>query len=211
NELWESMNNYYLFISGYPVDVYKTRGLFDFTSNVINHCSIVRGKIENTLMQDVAWRFIQLGMHLERANQVIRILLSKIKDINNLQSLKLGDSLELQQWNILLDCLEAKDMCRKYYNSLPNRIITLEFLLLNPEFPRSVTYNLTNVHELLKDISLQKQFNKTSLEYKVGKDINLFRYLEVEEVEEQLISFLEETLQKIHLFGNLIVKEYFTY
>jgi uncharacterized alpha-E superfamily protein len=185
--------------------------LFDFTSHVINHCSIVRGKIQNTLMQDVAWRFIQLGMHLERANQVIRILLSKIKDINTLQSLKLGDSLELQQWNILLDCLEAKDMCRKYYNALPNRINTLEFLLLNPEFPRSVTFNLTHVHELLKAISQKKEFNKTSLEYKVGKDINLFRYLEIEEVEVNVISFLEETLHKIHLFGNLIVKEYFTY
>jgi uncharacterized alpha-E superfamily protein len=209
NELWEAMNNYYLFISGYPVDVYKTRGLYDFTTNVITHCSIVRGKIENTLMQDVAWRFIQLGMHLERATQVTRILLSKIRDINMLNNLKLGDSLELQQWNILLDCLEAKDMCRKLYNALPNRLNTLDFLLLNPEFPRSVSFNLTNMHELLKDISLKKQFNKTSLEYKVGKDINHFKYLEIDEVYVNIVPFLEETLQKIHSFGNLIVKEYF--
>ncbi len=211
NELWEAMNNYYLFISGYPVDVYKTRGLYDFTSNVITHCSIVRGKIENTLMHDVAWRFIRLGMFLERATQVVRILLSKVKDIQTLIDFKLGDSLELQQWNILLDCLEAKDMCRKFYNALPNRANTLEFLLLNPEFPRSVTFNLTRTHEMLIDISQKKQFNKTSLEYKVGKDINHFRYLEVEEVDVNVISFLEETLQKIHSFSELIINEYFIY
>jgi uncharacterized alpha-E superfamily protein len=209
NELWEAMNNYYLFISGYPADVYKTRGLYDFTTNVITHCSIVRGKIENTLMQDVAWRFIQLGMHLERATQVTRILLSKIRDINMLNDLKLGDSLELQQWNILLDCVEAKDMCRKYYNALPNRLNTLEFLLLNPEFPRSVTFNLTNVLELLKDISPKKQSSKTSLEYKVGKHINHFKYLEINEVDVSIMPFLEETLQNIRYFGTLIAKEYF--
>ncbi len=211
NELWEAMNNYYLFVAGYPVDVYKTKGLYDFTTNVITNCTIVRGKIENTLMQDVTWRFIHLGINLERATQVIRILLSKIKDINALNDYKLGDSLELQQWNILLDCLEAKDMCRKFYNALPNRLNTLEFLLLNPEFPRSVSFNLTLVHELLKAISQKKQFSKTSLEYKVGKDINHFRYLEVEEADVNIISFLEETLLKINLFANLIVEEYFTY
>lgn len=211
NELWEAMNNYYLFVYEYPVDVYKTKGLHDFTTNVIRHCSLVRGKIESTLMHDVAWRFIQLGMHLERATQVIRILHSKMKDIQTLSELKLGDTLELQQWNILLDCLEAKDMCRKFYNALPNRMNTLEFLLLNPEFPRSVTFNLTNAHELLKAISPKKEFNKFSLEYKVGKDINHFKYLEVEEVEGNIIPFLEETLQKIHLICNLIVDEYFNY
>jgi uncharacterized alpha-E superfamily protein len=210
-ELWEEMNNYYLFVSGYPVDVYKTKGLFDFTSNVIKHCSIVRGKIQDTLMHDASWSFIQLGMHLERSIQVIRILMSKIKDIQTLNDFKLGGSLELQQWNILLDCLEAKDMYRKFYNALPNRLNTLEFLLLNPEFPRSVSFNLTNAHEMLEKISLKKQFNKTSLEYRVGKDINHFRYLEAEEVEGNVIPFLEDTLQKIHLICDLIVDEYFIY
>lgn len=210
-ELWESMNNYYLFVSGYPVDVYKTRGLYDFTSNVFNHCSIVRGKIQNTLMQDVGWCFIQMGMHLESAIQVVRILLSKIKDIETFKDYKLGNSMELQQWNILLDCLEAKDMCRKQYNALPNRLNTLEFLILNPEFPRSVTYHLTHAHDLLKKISQNKQFSKASMEFKVGKVISHLQYLEVEEVDENLIPFLDDTLQKIHLICDIIIDEYFTY
>lgn len=209
-EVWEAINNYYLFVSGFPVDVYKTRGLNDFTSNVINHCSIVRGKIHHTLMHDAAWRFIQIGMHLERATQVVRILISKITDIQTLNNLKLGGSLELQQWNILLDCLEAKDMCRKFYNVLPNRQNTLEFLLLNPEFPRSVSFNLTFAHELLEQISQMKQFSKDSLEFRVGKDINHFRYLEIQEVDENVIPFLEDTLGKIHEICDLIIDEYFT-
>jgi len=208
-EVWEAINNYYLFVSGYPVDVYKTKGLYDFTSNVINHCSIVRGKIQYTLMHDVAWRFIQIGMHLERAAQTIRILISKITDIQTLSNFKLGEPLELQQWNILLDCLEAKDMCRKYYNALPNRLNTLEFLLLNPEFPRSVSFNLTNAHVQLEKVSQMKEFSKTSLEFKVGKDINHFRYLEIEDVNDNVIPFLEETLQKIHVICDLIIDEYF--
>lgn len=210
-ELWEAMNNYYLFVSGYPVDVYTTRGLHDFTSGVISHCSIVRGKIQHALMHDQAWCFIQLGMHLERATQVIRILKSKIIDIETFNHFKLGDSLELQQWNTLLDCLEAKDMCRKHYNELPNRLNTLEFLLLNPELPSSVIFNLTTAHKLLKNISRTKQFNKATMEFKVGKVINHFRYLEVEEVNDNLVPFLEDTLQKINIICNLVIDEYFTY
>lgn len=210
-ELWEAINNYYIFISNYPVDVYKTRGLNDFTYNVINHCSIVGGKIQNTMMRDTAWRFIQLGMHIERAVQVVRILRSKIIDIQMLNQFKLGNSLELQQWNILLDCFEGKDTCRKFYNALPNRVNTIEFLLLNPDFPRSVSHNLSYAHQLLEKLSLQKQYDKLSLEFRVGKDINHFRYLEVEDVNDDIIPFLDDTLSKINLICNLIVEEYFVY
>jgi uncharacterized alpha-E superfamily protein len=210
-ELWEAINNYYLFVSGYPVDVYKTRGLHDFTSHVINHCSIVHGKIHNTIMHDAAWHFIQIGMHIERATQVLRILISKITDIFELGQFKLGKTLESQQWNILLDCVEAKDMCRKYYNALPNRSHTLEFLLLNPVFPRSVLYNLTQAHCYLEKLNLMKEYGQDSLEFKVGKIINHFRYLEINELNGNVISFLEETLQKNHLICDLIVDEYFIY
>ena len=64
---------------------------------------------------------------------------------------------------------------------------------------------------MLQKISLKKDFSKTSLEYRVGKDINHFRYLEVEEVNDNVIPFLEDTLQKIHLICDLIVDEYFNY
>jgi len=210
-EVWEAINNYYLFVSSYPVDVYKTRGLHDFTFNALNHNDIVKGKIYQTLLNDVAFHFLQLGIHIERATQVVRIIISKIKDIEFLDNLKLGSSLELQQWNILLDCIEAKDMCRKHYNSLPNKQNTLEFLLFINVFPRSVVYNLNHAFEHLKMINSSKPEKRGEINYKVGKIINQFQYKEVADLDDNVIPFLEETLDSIYQINNLIKEEYFSY
>lgn len=210
-EVWEAFNKYHLFVSGYPSDVYKTRGLDDFTTNTINHCAIVKGTIHQTLVRNEAFHFLQIGKHVERAIQIIRIMLSKMTDIKELDKLKLGSSLELQQWNIILDCLEAKDMCRKYYNSLPNKHNTVDFLLFTPDFPFSVAYNLDYVYYHLQKINRVKDEKRGSLEFKVGKIINSFHYFEMDDFKENIPDFLEQTLDKIYFICTEIHNEYFKY
>jgi uncharacterized alpha-E superfamily protein len=208
-EVWEACNRYYIFVSGYPVDVYKTKGLDDFTTNAINHCAIVKGKIHQTLLRNEAFHFLQIGKHAERAVQIMRILISKMKDINELNKWKLGKSLELQQWNIILDCLEAKDMFRKHYNALPNKHNTLEFLLFTPNFPFSVSYNLEYVYKHLQLINKMKEEKQGSLEFKVGKIMNEFRYTQVDDFVEDVDGFMQHTLNNIYLICNEIHNEYF--
>ncbi len=99
-ELWEAMNNFYHFVSNYPIDVYKTRGLADFTQNVFRYCSTVRGKIQYTLLYNTSWLFIQLGLHLESAAQIVRILISKVNDINEIGKLAIGDSVMEQECDV---------------------------------------------------------------------------------------------------------------
>jgi uncharacterized alpha-E superfamily protein len=208
-EVWEACNKYYIFASNYPVDVYKTKGLDDFTTNAINHCAIVKGKIHQTLLRNEVFHFIQIGKHAERAIQIMRILISKMKDINELNKLKLGSSLELQQWNIVLDCLEAKDMFRKHNNALPSKQSTLDFLLFTPNFPFSVAYNLGYVYKHLQLINKMKEEKQGSLEFKVGKIINEFSYTEVNDFIDDVDVFLEQTLNKIYLICDEIHNEYF--
>jgi uncharacterized alpha-E superfamily protein len=210
-EVWEAFNKYYIFVSGYPVNVYKTKGLDNFTTNTINHCAMVKGKIHQTLMRNETFHFLQIGKHIERAIQILRIMISKMEDINELHKLKLGSSLELQQWNIILDCLEAKDMCRKHYHSLPNKHNTVEFLLFTPNFPFSVAYNLGFVYKHLQLINPEKEEKPGSLEFKAGKIINDFRYQEVEKFKDNIPLFLQQTLDNIYLICNEIHNEYFKY
>jgi uncharacterized alpha-E superfamily protein len=210
-EVWEAFNRYYLFVSDYPVSVYKTKGLDNFTTGSINHCAIVKGKIHQTLLRNETFHFLQIGKHIERAIQILRIMLSKMEDINEVNKLKIASSLELQQWNIILDCLEAKDMCRKHYHSLPNKHNTVDFLLFTPNFPFSVAYNLGFVYKHLQLINKAKDEKPGSLEFKVGKIINDFRYTEIENFKDDIPGFLQETLDKIYLICNEIHNEYFKY
>ncbi len=208
-ELWEAMNNFYHFVANYPIDIYKTRGLDDFTQNVFKNCSTVRGKIQYTLLYNMSWLFIQLGIHLESAAQVVRILISKINDIGEVSKLKIGNAVMQQEWDVLLDCVEAKDMCNKYYTSLPNRENTIDFLLFNPFFPRSVINKLNQTMETLKKISPERMGTKNSISFKVAKIATPFFYLDVNEIDDNLTEFLEDLLSKIYLISDLIANEYF--
>ncbi len=209
SELWESINNFYHFVSTYPVDTYKTRGLSDFTNHVIQHCSIVRGRIQNTLMHDVGWLFIQLGIQVESASQIVRIMISKIANIEEVNRMKLGRYIQEHQWEVLLDCLEAMDMCKKYYTTLPNRTRTIEFLLFNPDFPRSVHSRLGLILRYLQRINKTGSKHDRSIDFRVGKLISPYQYLEVHEIDDNLPAFLEELLSKIYQISDLIVDEFF--
>jgi uncharacterized alpha-E superfamily protein len=209
SELWEAINNYYLFVAQYPIDQYKTHGLSDFVNNVTQHCSNVRGKIQQTLLHDVGWMFIQLGIQVESASQIVRTMISKITDIEEIKKLKLGRSMNEQQWDVMLDCLEAKDMCKKYYTSIPNKKNTIEFLLFNPDFPRSVQSRLQLILKYLERIDRKKHRSPKNIDFKVAKLIANFQYLEVNEIEQNLAGFLEDLLAKIYLISDLIVDEYF--
>ena len=209
SELWESINNFYHFVSTYPVDTYKTRGLSDFTNHVIQHCSIVRGRVQNTLMHDVGWLFIQLGIQVESASQIVRIMISKIASIEEVNRMKLGRYIQEHQWEVLLDCLEAMDMCKKYYTTLPNRTRTIEFLLFNPDFPRSVHSRLGLILRYLQRINKTGSKYDRSIDFRVGKLISPYQYLEVHEIDDNLPAFLEELLSRIYQISDFIVDEFF--
>ena len=205
SELWESINNLYHFVANYPVDVYKTRGLSDFTNNVLQHCSNVRGRIEHTLLHDVGWKFIQLGLQIESASQIVRIMISKLNDIEANRKLKIGRSI----YPILLDCIEAKDMCIKYYTTSPNRNNTIEFLLFNPDFPRSVLSCLNRALKYLQEINTKKGKREKHIDFRIAKIIIPFQYMEVKELDNNLPEFLEKLLSKIYLTSDMIVEEFF--
>ncbi len=208
-ELWEAINNYYLYVAQYPVDVYKTHGLSDFTNYVTQNCSIVRGKIQHTLLHDLGWLFIQLGIQVESASQIVRIMISKMNDIEEINKLKLGQAMYEQQWDVLLDCLEAKDMCKKYYTKIPNRENTLEFVLFNPDFPRSVQSRLSLILKYLQKIDHKQTKGSKNILYKIGKIVTPYQFMEVEEIDSNLPEFLEDLLSKIYLISDLIVDEFF--
>ncbi|UBM58159.1 alpha-E domain-containing protein [Marinilongibacter aquaticus] len=210
SELWDAINNYYHFVSNYPIEVYKTRGLFDFTTGVMQYFSNVRGRIMYSLLKDVSWQFIQMGMHIERSVQTARILISKLTDIERIEQLKIGGPVKAQQWNVLLDCLEAKDMCRRFYASVPDRNTTLDFLLFNPYFPKSVVNNLNELRASLNSIENKLMAERNSLAFKVGKVIGPLEYMGVEDIKDGTIQFLEETLKKIYTVSEMIETEYFS-
>ncbi len=210
-ELWQIVNKFYRFIFDYSEDYYKTKGLYDFTQTTIENCAIIKHNIQNTLLHDEVWAFINMGIHLERAVQINRMILSKLNDLASMEETDSEGSIQAYQLSTLLKSAEGMDMYRKIYKSSPTLANTLEFLTLNLVFPRSISYNVSALQDFLWEIRPYKEIRKNSIEWNVGRMKEYLTYTTAEEVEKKPIEFLEKTLDYIYNLNNLLSKEYLSY
>lgn len=207
-ELWEVINQYYLFARKYDADFFTTRGLYDFTVKSTKHCAIVRSYLDHTVVHDAIWMFIKLGIRLERVIQIIRILRSKLVDIEALSENGINQPLKQYQWTTTLKVLEAFDMHRRVYRKTPNQQSTFEFLVTNPIFPRSIAYNLRKVDELVTKLCTQYEADSI-LKFKAGKLAHHFKFLEYDEIKRELPRFLDESLDKVYALHDRIGQTFF--
>ena len=211
SELWESINKFYHFVNSVSKSDLERQGVFSFTEKIMENCYIVNGNIDNTLLHNEVWSLIHLGIHIERASQITRILISKVEDITKSENLKLSKAVENYQGITLLKSTEAFDMSRTYYKAVPNLKDTLEFLLLNRDFPRSISFNINEIRKCLSKISQMKSFDTDTLEFYVGKICSAYNYTTIQEIEVDPINFLRDTLNKIYNIGDKLEKEYLTF
>mgnify|MGYP000159197187 CR=1 FL=1 len=210
-ELFNIVNKFYRFTHDYPEEYYKTRGLYDFTQTNIENCAIIKHNIQNTLLHDEIWAFINMGLHLERAAQICRIIISKLENYYKLEEMKASATIMSYQLGVLLRSCEGLDMYRRTYKTSPVLNNTLEFLVLNPDFPRSILYNITKFQEYLAEIWPYKQIRKNSIEWKIGRIKEYLTYSTVEDFEKKPIEFVEKTLDYLYNLTNMLSKEYLSY
>lgn len=207
-ELWESINAFYLEANSQDPDFFVTHGLYDFTVGVGGHCAIIRSRVDDTLLQDEAWVLLKLGIHLERVVQVLRILNSKLYDIDVMTDHGANRALRQYQGTVILKILEGFDMHRKAYNQLLTPKTMVEFLIGHPHFSRSVTYNMNAVRVLLERLDNDAPTRNPVL-FKAGKMYNYFRYLEYDDIAENMGGQLDQALQKVYGLHDDIAKKYF--
>ncbi len=210
-ELYEAINKFYHFVLNYPADTFTQRGLYDFTVQITENVSILHGKIRGTLLHDEVHSIIMLGINIERATQIIRIINAKYKDAVLAQG-SYGDTLKNSyEWSTLLKCAESYDMMRRFYRKTPTSITTLEFLILNPSCPRSVINSLNQVYEYIQVLSHEKYPSKTSSAFLIGKVRAKYQYKVIEEIESDLQSFIQNILDDLNQIGLKLENEYFHY
>lgn len=210
-ELYEAINKFYHFILNYPVDAFVKRGLYDFTVNVTEMTAILRGKIRGTLLHDEVYAIIMMGMNIERANQIIRIINAKYNDALKAQG-SYGDKFSHSfEWSTLLKCAEAYDMMRRFYKKTPTSITTLEFLILNPNCPRSIMNSLNQVYSHIKVLDPSKKYNKNSTAFLVGRVRSEYEYKYIEEIEGNIKNFIDTLLRELTQISKKMEKEFFNY
>ena len=210
-DLWEAINTYYHLVNNYPQETYLTTGLYDFNQMILDQTSIVSSKIYGTLLHDEEWAIILIGMHIERAIQIIRIINSKLHDIYKIEQAGHPIAEMSFEWTNLLRCVDSFDMNRKFYNTIPDRKQVLEFLMLNETCPRSISYSLKGIRRYEEKISQNENSNSNAISFKIRKLYEQYRYLSFDEYKDDIYGQLNSTLAKIVEIADELEKKYLSF
>lgn len=148
--LWEEVNKFYLFVRGAA-----TGSSLDnpaaFLDEVKLRSHLTRGIQDAIMTHDEAWHFARIGQLLERADKTSRIL--DVKYFILLPSVaEVGTPLDVIQWAALLRSASALEMYRRSRGRIVPEQVG-DFLILDPDFPRSMRSCLTRAELSLHAIS----------------------------------------------------------
>ena len=102
-----------------------------------SRCQLVAGVAAETMARLDAWRFFLLGRLVERAEMTCRLLRVRAPYTNESDAHD-----EIHYWLVLLNAVSALESYTRRFGAeiAPSKV--LEFLVLSPEFPRSVLFCL---------------------------------------------------------------------
>jgi uncharacterized alpha-E superfamily protein len=151
-EVWEHLNRLYLGTQGETIESIWVHQPATFFRQTLEDLFTLGGVTYTTLRHGEGWHFLELGRHIERAQQISRLL-----DIhfgvtapgyrNPPPPPKYFD------WLVLLKfCTAFEPYCKEYTAALnPERIA--QFLLFDAEFPHSVRFSVDRICEALSHVA----------------------------------------------------------
>jgi uncharacterized alpha-E superfamily protein len=143
SEAWQAMNEMYLFVERNLPAVAHRPGS-DVPTEIIRRSHEITGIIEGGMSHVSAYQFVRLGRMLERADMTSRMIdVAAATMLTGREELRHYDN---TIWRAVLRALTAYQMYRQHVR---RRIIgedVVAFLLLNPDFPRSVMHCVSQLN-----------------------------------------------------------------
>jgi uncharacterized alpha-E superfamily protein len=210
SEMWGQVNAAYLMVAEASKNL-STADLSDFLEQVKQASHAFVGITDATLTRNDAWHFGRMGRFLERADKTSRILDVKYYVLLPAAT-DVGTLLDELGWMALLKSASAYEMYRK--RSQRHRITPAgvsEFLILDPEFPRSVQFCLWQAEQSLHRITGTPLGSWHSpIERALGRLRSELEYLTIEEIIERGIhEFLDQLQQEMNKVNNGIYETFF--
>lgn len=148
SETWMAINRLYHTASNTNVQLVARDGLYEFCEAVRTGTNLCAGAIRQTSLHDEGLHWLWVGASLERADMVTRIVDSKYHVLMSGVD-EVGGPLDRFQWVALLRSLSGWEAYLQIRPLGPDATGVIDFLLLNPQFPRSLR---ASVDELLRSL-----------------------------------------------------------
>jgi uncharacterized alpha-E superfamily protein len=145
-ELWEAINNAYLSLQARDVARDLDEHPAQLYAFVKTACQTILGAAAETMNRDDGWRFLMLGVQVERAEMTCRLIEVHSRRVPADAHPTMAD------WSRLLESAAATEAYVRTYAASPDPAHVLGFLLLSRTFPRSVFYSLRAAEQILQNI-----------------------------------------------------------
>lgn len=208
-DTWEQVNRFYLMVSS-PNAARRIRespGIF--FADVKRYSQLIAGVADATTSHGEAWHFMQLGRLLERADNTSRLL--DVKYFMLLPSVEeVGGAVDDMEWSILLRSATALAMYRRRFGEITPENVA-DFLLLDPEFPRSVFFCIERAESSVHAITGTPTGSfRNPVERRVGQLRSELAYAQVHDIiTAGLHEFLDNFQGQLNQVGDAISETFF--
>ena len=150
-EMWENVNGLYHRVRDMQRNQDAHDSVHTLCRDTILGSHAFNGITDSTLPHDEGWRFLQAGRAIERAENTARVV--DVEYHNLVQTpAGLGHGGH-QQWMAVLKSVGAYEIYRRVYHSVIDPPNVAELLILHPQHPRSVRFNVAWLQSSLRAVS----------------------------------------------------------
>lgn len=210
SEMWTQINKLYLHVRGADADAVWQSLPHNYYLEIRDGSHLFQGITDATMNHNQGWHFIQLGRYIERGIALLTLLDVHFSDTH----LRSKDHITTDRYFELIEilkCVSAFEAYTKVYNPnvQPNWII--EFLLFNPEFPRSLRFCVEMVQNSLIALSEMTGRTRHSRLYKIaGRIQSRLSYDDIDDISE-LHEYLENIKHQIFEIHDTLYHTYISY
>lgn len=181
SEMWEQVNQLYLSVMHTDIDQIWAEHRHDFFWSVREGSHLFQGITDATMNHGQGWQFIQLGRYIERANATATLLGVFFRDMYYEGRTATAD--DYLEWVGLLKCVTAFEAYLKVYTADVRPDWIAEFLLLDPEFPRSIFFAAKTINGALEAIAESTSGDKASRPNRIaGRLLASLSYSPIDEI-----------------------------
>jgi uncharacterized alpha-E superfamily protein len=152
-ETWERLNLLYLRSTDAQAEKTFANSSSAFLHEIIADLHLFKGAADATMSRGPGYRFLMLGVYLERAQLIARLLDVCFGERAN------GRSLDdhLAQMSVLRMACALEPYLRVYTSEIKPRYL-LEFLMFDEEFPRSIRFTTSRIEEHLNSLTRHAEY-----------------------------------------------------
>jgi uncharacterized alpha-E superfamily protein len=195
SEMWEQLNQLYLTVRRADIDQIYAQP-HEFYRPIKQGSHLFQGLTDSIMRHGEGWHFIQLGRFIERASVTATLLDANLSVLYN-PAVQITVGMDYISWVALLkSCTSFESYCHTYTADLHPERIT-EFLLLNPELPRSVRFAAGVIQSSLQTLAKITGAAKTGrAERLAGRLRATLDYAQIDEIMADNVHVFLEGIQR---------------